>query len=76
MELSELLKEYRKVNNLSQTDLANKLYVSKQAVSKWETKRGYPDINTLKDIALLLDCSIDELVGLEKKEIRYNKFIS
>ena len=73
MELSELLKEYRKVNNLSQTDLANKLYVSKQAVSKWETKRGYPDINTLKDIALLLDCSIDELVGLEKKEIKNNK---
>ena len=45
MKLSEQIKKYRKENNLTQEQFASKLFVSKQAVSKWETDRSYPDIN-------------------------------
>ena len=46
MKLADYLKQYRKENNLTQQELADKLFVSKQAVSKWETERGLPDIET------------------------------
>ena len=48
MKLADYLKQYRKENNLTQQELADKLFVSKQAVSKWETERGLPDIETYK----------------------------
>lgn len=79
MKLSDYLKQYRKENNLTQQDLANKLYVSKQAVSKWETERGLPDIETYKELSKLLGISIDELLGLDsntkKEESKNNKSV-
>lgn len=79
MKLSDYLKQYRKDNNLTQQDLANKLYVSKQAVSKWETERGQPDIEIYKELSKLLGVSIDELLGLDNNsrgdENRSNKSI-
>lgn len=63
MKLSEQIKKYRKENNLTQEQFASKLFVSKQAVSKWETDRSYPDINLLPQIAEMLNISIDELIG-------------
>lgn len=63
MKLSEQIKKYRKENNLTQEQFASKLFVSKQAVSKWETNRSYPDINLLPQIAEMLNISIDELIG-------------
>ena len=48
--LSEKIKKYRLDNNLTQLDLANKLFVSRNAVSKWERDEGYPSIDTLKDL--------------------------
>ncbi|MBO4668298.1 MAG: helix-turn-helix transcriptional regulator [Bacilli bacterium] len=68
MKLSDYLKQYRKENNLTQEALAEKLYVTKQAVSKWENNRGLPDIETYKDLSRLLDVSVDTLLGLEEKE--------
>ena len=67
MKLANCLKEFRKKNNMTQQDLADKLFVTKQAVSKWETERGTPDLGTLKDISALINVSIDELVGVENK---------
>ena len=61
--LSEKIKKYRLDNNLTQLDLANKLFVSRNAVSKWERDEGYPNIDTLKDLAKLMNVSIDELLG-------------
>ncbi|MDD4076849.1 MAG: helix-turn-helix transcriptional regulator [Bacilli bacterium] len=66
MKLSKLIKKYRQDNNLSQTDLANKLYVSKQAISKWETDKGLPDISLYPVLSEILNVSIDELMGKEK----------
>ena len=68
MKLSDYLKQYRKEKNLTQEALAEKLYVTKQAVSKWENDRGLPDIETYKDLSRLLGVSVDTLLGLEEKE--------
>lgn len=76
MKLADYLKQYRKENNLTQQELADKLFVSKQAVSKWETERGLPDIETYKSLSTLLNVSVDELLGLEKQETNhFNKKI-
>lgn len=61
--LSEKLKKYRVDNNLTQEEVAAKLFVTRNAVSKWENDNGYPNIDTLKDIAKLLGVTIDELLG-------------
>lgn len=47
MDLSEKLQKLRKENNLTQEDLAKKLFVSRTAISKWETGRGMPSIESL-----------------------------
>lgn len=75
MKLKDYLKQYRKENNLTQEGLANLLFVSKQAVSKWETEKGLPDIETYKEISKLLGVSVDVLLGLEerKQESKENK---
>ena len=43
MKISELLKTYRKTNSLTQSDIARQLFVSKQAVSRWENDLSLPD---------------------------------
>ncbi len=61
-DLSSKLIEARKRKGLSQTDAADKLNVSRQAISRWETRTGSPDINSLPLISELYDISIDELL--------------
>ena len=63
--LSEKLKKYRADNNLTQEEFAAKLFITRNAVSKWENDNGYPNIDTLKDIAKLLNVTIDELLGVD-----------
>lgn len=58
----------RKDNNLTQADLAQKLNVTVQAVSRWERGIGYPDITTLEPLANALDVEIDELLTAQKRE--------
>lgn len=58
----EKLKQARKSAGLTQEQLAEKLMVSRQAVTKWEADRGLPDIGNIKRIAGLLDVSIDYLL--------------
>lgn len=62
MTLGEKLKEIRKGVGLSQEQLAEKLCVSRQAVTKWESDKGMPDIGNLKAISILLNISIDYLL--------------
>lgn len=62
MEFNEKLQELRKQKGLTQEELANALYVSRTAVSKWESGRGYPNIDSLKAIAKFFSVSIDELL--------------
>lgn len=61
--ISESIKKYRKKHNLSQSDFAKRLHVTKQAISKWETGRGYPDPSLIPVIAKELGISIDSLMG-------------
>lgn len=66
MEFNEKLQELRKSNGFTQEELAEKLYVSRTAVSKWESGRGYPNIDSLKEISMFFSVSIDELLSSEK----------
>ena len=63
MEFHEKLQKLRKNKGLTQEELASCLYVSRTAVSKWESGRGYPNLESLKDIARFFGISIDELLS-------------
>ena len=65
-EFGEKLKKVREERGLTQQTLAEKLYVTRQAVSRWECGARYPDLLTAKKIATILDVSLDELVSGEK----------
>lgn len=62
MEFSEKLQKLRTNEQLTQEELAEKLYVSRTAISKWESGRGYPSIDSLKAIAKYFNVTIDELI--------------
>lgn len=66
MTFAEKLKSIRKQTGMSQEQLAEKLGVSRQAVTKWETDAGIPDIENIMAISALFDISIDELLSNEK----------
>lgn len=66
MEFHEKLQELRKSRNLTQEELAEALYVSRTAVSKWESGRGYPSIGSLKEISRFFSVTIDDLLSGEK----------
>ena len=59
MSLSENLKILRKQKGFSQEQLAQELNVSRQAVSKWESNQGYPEMDTLITLSSLFNCSLD-----------------
>lgn len=63
MEFNEKLQQLRKENNLTQEQLAAQLYVSRAAISKWESGKGYPNIDSLKCIAKIYSVTIDELLS-------------
>ena len=66
MEFHEKLQELRKNRGLTQEELAEALYVSRTAVSKWESGRGYPSIDSLKEIATYFSVTIDDLLSGDK----------
>ena len=63
MEFNEKLQELRKRRGLTQEELAEALYVSRTAISKWESGRGYPSIDSLKSIANYFSVTIDDLLS-------------
>ena len=63
MEFNEKLQELRKQKELTQEELAEKLYVSRTAISKWESGRGYPNIESLKAIAKFFSVTVDDLLS-------------
>lgn len=63
MEFNEKLQELRKQKGLTQEELAESLYVSRTAISKWESGRGYPNIDSLKAIAKFFSITVDELLS-------------
>ncbi len=63
MEFNEKLQDLRKNKGLTQEELAEALYVSRTAISKWESGRGYPSIDSLKEISKYFSVTIDELLS-------------
>ena len=63
MEFNEKIQALRKRRGLTQEELAEALFVSRTAISKWESGRGYPNIDSLKAIAKFFSVSIDELLS-------------
>lgn len=74
MTLADKLKEARKNAGLTQAELAERLCVSRQAITKWESGKGIPDVDNLRMISKALDVSIDFLLDdeetLDKSSIR------
>ena len=66
MEFNEKLQELRKNKGLTQEELAEVLFVSRTAISKWESGRGYPSIDSLKAIAKYFSVTIDELLSSDE----------
>ena len=66
MEFNVKLQELRKQKGLTQEELAEMLFVSRTAVSKWESGRGMPNIDSLKAIAKFFSVTIDELLSCEE----------
>lgn len=76
MKFGEKIKKIRTDNNLSQKEFADKIFISRTAVSKWETGNGYPSIETMKVIANAFNVSIDQLMNnddIENKKILEDK---
>ena len=71
MTFGEKLSSLRKEANLTQKDLAVMLDVSRQAVTKWETGVGMPDIDNIKKIASIFKTSIDELIDYKVEDIKF-----
>ena len=66
MEFNEKLLELRKARSLTQEELAEALFVSRTAVSKWESGLGYPNLDSLKEISRFFSVSIDDLICSEE----------
>ena len=60
MELGKNISEIRKNNNLTQDDLANKYFITRQTISNWENGKSYPDLETLVKISNDFNISLDE----------------
>lgn len=71
--IGQFIKAIRKNNNLSQADLADKLGVTYQAVSKWENGKNLPDISILQQISKMFNVDIDEILAGETKEKKLEK---
>lgn len=86
MTLGEKLKKLRADNGFTQEELAEKLYVTRTTISKWESNRGYPNIDALKAISKFFSVSIDDLLSSnelltiaeedsKQKETRFKDFV-
>ena len=73
IELANRLYEYRKQSGLSQEELAEKLGISRQSVSKWERAESCPDTDNLIELAKIYNVSLDELVNNNVNEKQVKK---
>ena len=62
MELGKQIKKYRQEAHLSQEELSNRVYVSRQTISNWENDKSYPDVNSLVLLSEIFQISLDNLI--------------
>lgn len=74
MIIGQRIKEYRKIFGFSQEDLADKVFVSRQTISNWETGKTYSDIQIIISLSILFNISLDELIKeyLEEMKMKIN----
>ncbi len=70
MEVGAQIRKYRSNMGISQEQLAEKVYVSRQTVSNWETNKYYPDIHSLLLLSTLFDISLDQLIKGDVERMR------
>ncbi len=70
MEISSQIKKYRAEQNLSQEELAEKVYVSRQTISNWENEKSYPDVHSLILLSSVFEISLDQLIKGDIEEMR------
>ena len=70
MEIGKRIRAYRKIYNLSQEQLAEKIFVSRQTVSNWENNKTYPDIQIIVSLSILFNVSLDELIREDLEEMK------
>ena len=74
MEFANQLKKYRTEKNLSQEQLAEEIFVTRQTISNWETEKSYPDVHSLMLLSSLFQVSLDQLlkgdIEIMKNEIK------
>jgi len=76
MLLGEKIKKLRTDNGLTQDELAERIFVTRTAISKWETGKGLPSIESLKELSRLFGVSLDELISdddIENKKLSEDK---
>ena len=69
MKFGDNLKAFRKRKNMSQEDLADRVNVSRQSVSKWETGDAYPEMNNILELCKIFNCKINDLVHADMSDI-------
>ena len=74
--ISKNIKKLRKENNLTQETLAEKLFVTRQTVSYWETGRSQPTLDMLGDLAVALNCSPLDIIGTKKQKLTHEHFVA
>ena len=78
MNLGHQIKYFRQRDHLSQEDLAEKLYVSRQTISNWENDKSYPDVHNLLMLSSLFQVSLDNLVKgdieIMEQKLKQSKF--
>ena len=75
MTFAEKLKSMRKQSGMSQEKLAEKIGVSRQAITKWENNSGIPDIENMLALSSLFNVSVDELLSNEKIEKKQTDYL-
>ncbi len=73
MSIGEIIRLLRIENNMSQTALGNILYVSQDTISSWELGKSKPDFDMLRNIAIIFDISLDELMDMENYRNEWSK---
>nr|WP_172694695.1 helix-turn-helix transcriptional regulator [Staphylococcus capitis]QGN18888.1 Helix-turn-helix transcriptional regulator [Staphylococcus capitis] len=71
MELSKQIQKYRKEQNLSQEDLAEKIHVTRHTISNWERNKNIPDLNSLILLSQIFNTSLDHLVKGDIKTMEH-----
>ena len=73
--IADFIKKKRKLKKLTQKELADKLFVTEKAISRWETGRGLPEVSLLLPLSEILDVSVSDILNGGEKEKKEDKVI-